>query len=266
MSSKIPTFDKRVTYSTDIFKNSEIQIYVALFISKPELYSDIHILNENDKQNYFFKKFRLFLLKYYQFNIEKDFDLLTYFGDLQLNKKGSVSICGGGDSSRNSKKNALKQFNNSYENTIKSIEYLNQKYKININREVDEREFIGHREIWRNPSPELLKKDEWEWVTYQNYDDINITEPLPKELNKYLIPLNIRNKVYQKWKNSKNTKNISQIDISNLNSDELDEIEFNKTKNNKTKNINTNVNVNLIKEQELIIPLELQQEIDDLFN
>lgn len=254
MNLVIPYFDRKINYSTDIFKNSIIQTYIALFISKPELYKDIHELHDNDKQSYFFNKFRRFLIKYYHFNIEKDFDLMTYFGDLQINKKGSVSICGGGDSSRNAKKNALKNFRNSCESTIKTIEYMFSKYKITINSECDDREFIGHKYIWKNPSPKLLEKDSWEWVSDQFYDDITLKTQFPETLDKSLVPLDIRNKVYQKWKNEKANKNRSILNSCSETESETDYEDKPNDENNKKF------------EQTLEIDEELQKEIDDLFN
>lgn len=250
----IPYFDRRISYSTNVFKNSMIQTYIALFICKPELYKDIYSLHETEKQTYFFKKFRLFLLKYYHFNIDKDFDMMTYFGDLQINKKGSVSICGGGDSSRNSRKNALKSYNNSCQNTSKNIEYLFAKYKININAELDEREFIGHREIWKNPSLKLLEKDGWEWVLSQNYDDLTLNSPFPETLNKYLVPLEIRNKAYQKWKNIKSNK--TALILNSISEDESDIDNKENDKNKKDQENNQN---------QFEISEDLQREIDDLF-
>jgi hypothetical protein len=259
MAATIPYFDRRQTFSTDVLQNSIIQTYMALFISKPELYKDIYALYETDKQSYFFKKFRLFLLKYHHFNIDKDFDIMNYFCDLQIQKKGSVSVCGGGDFSRNAKKNARKNYNKSVENDMKIIEYFQQKYKIIINAELDERTFIGHRYIWKNPSPELLKKDKWEWVTTQSYDDLSFTSPLPDTLDKYLVPLEIRNKAYQKWKNSRN-KNILQMkttgetDMDTAEETESEDETCNQTAKKEEENI-----------PKLIINEDLMKEIDDLF-
>jgi hypothetical protein len=254
-ATSIPYFDRRMTYSSDIFKDSIIQTYIALFISKPDLYKDIYSLHETEKQSYFFKKFRLFLLKYYLFNIEKEFDLMTYFGDLQINKKGSVSVCGGGDASKNSRKNALKSFNNSCQNTSKNIEYLYSKYKININSEIDEREFIGIREIWKNPSPKLLQENGWEWVLEQDYDDITFSAHLPDILNKYLVPLDIRNKAYQKWKNQKAKINEIAFKTHGYSETESEtDIEEN------VKNVVNKEEANIF-----VISEDLQREIDDLF-
>lgn len=252
-STTIPYFDRRITYSTDVFKSSIIQTYIALFISKPELYSGIHEVHDYEKQSYFFKKFHKFLYQYYHLNVDKEFDLINYFNDLQINKKGSISVCGGGDASRNAKKNALKSFNKSVENNVKCIEYFNQKYKIIINSERDDREFIGHKEIWKNPSPKLLKKDSWEWVTNDFYDDLTFTKQLPDTLNKFLVPLEIRNKAYQKWKNQKSNKNkFILCDLSDTESET--DIEEPIKKEELTDNV-----------QQLNISDDLQREIDELF-
>jgi len=200
---KVPFFDRRQTYNVSYFENSQIQIYMALFLSKPELYDRVHQQSESLKQDEFFKLFNRFLSKYYTYNVEKEFDLYTYFGSLHQEKKGERNVCGGsGVKSKSANKCFMEKHRAFVELTEKSIEYLYQKYKIVIHSEKDNRTFLGHTEIWRNPSPELL--GEYAWVCKRSYEDETFVTPLPDQLDISLIPLSIRNKAYQKWKNQKN--------------------------------------------------------------
>ena len=104
----------------------------------------------------------------------------------------------------------------------KSVEYLNQKYKIEINSEKDNRTFLGHTEIWKNPSPALLVKMGYTWVSERSYDDETLQMKLPEELDINLIPLSVRNKVYQKWKNQKNAKLLKSIQLASQEEEEDD--------------------------------------------
>jgi hypothetical protein len=200
---KVPFFDRRQTYSVSYFENSQIQLYMALFLSKPELYERVHQQPESLKQDEFFRLFNKFLSKYYTYNVEKEFDLYTYFGSLHQEKKGERNICGGsGIKSKSANKCFMEKHRAFVELTEKSIEYLYQKYKIAIDSEKDNRTFLGHTEIWCNPSPDLL--GEYAWVRERSYEDETLAAPLPDQLDISLIPLSIRNKAYQKWKNQKN--------------------------------------------------------------
>ena len=66
---------------------------------------------------------------------------------------------------------------------------------------VDPRLFLGHSEPWKKASPELLNLQNWNAVISSAYDDETLTTPFPDNLDKRLIPLNIRNKVFTSWKN-----------------------------------------------------------------
>jgi hypothetical protein len=223
---KIPYFDRRRTYSAEYFENSIIQTYLALFLSKPELYERVHLQSETLKQDEFFRAFNKFLAKYYTYKIDTDFDLYTYFGTLHMEKKGERNVCGGsGIKSKSSNKCFMDKHKALSELIEKSVEYLNQKYKIEINSEKDNRTFLGHTEIWKNPSPALLVKMGYTWVSERSYDDETLQMKLPEELDINLIPLSVRNKVYQKWKNQKNQKNAKLMKSIQLTSQEEEEDE-----------------------------------------
>lgn len=197
MSLTIPFYNKRQAYSASYFENHKLQKLMALFISKPELYSGIYTQPLSSKQAYFFEKFRRFIDSYETFG-EKDFDANFYFNDLSIDKLGSANICGGGGSRSNSgRKDLIQKYKIIQENNRKLIEYYKEKYNIQITQLVDERVFVGKKEIWKNPKPEMV--EHMKSVIESAYDDETLTKPFPEYLDKDLIPLKIRNKVYQKW-------------------------------------------------------------------
>jgi hypothetical protein len=180
---------------------------MALFLSKEELYEDIHKLPHSDKQDYFFYKFRCFLSKYMNLDTEKerDFDIHVYFQSLHISKAGSNNICGGGDCSKSSRKQFIDKYKQSVENTKKQKEYLCGKYRLVISDETDSRMFIGHNQPWENASAKLLEKDGWQWIVKSCVDNEEST--IPVDLDKDLVPITIRNKIYQKWKNERRREN-----------------------------------------------------------
>lgn len=224
---KIPTFNRSLTYTTDVFETSIMQVYVALFLSKPHLYKDVLTLPVYAKQEKFFELFRKFVCKYYTFDVNdmRDIELMMYFGSLQVDKSGCANICGGrGGRSNSGKKYLLDNYKSGQEFTKKSIGYLGDKYKIRIDGTVDEREFIGHKQIWMEPSPELLKKNGMEWVVEQSYDDETFTSEFGMLLDKSLVPLQIRNKAIQKWKKRKSDKGcIQKMDVKSDDDEEKEE-------------------------------------------
>lgn len=206
-SFKIPYYDKRKVYSQEFYTKNKLQKYIALFLSNPLNYSDLTGFTKEYKEPIFMSKFIRFLENYVVIDYDKNFDTFIYFNSLNVDKKGSMNICGGGGKMSNSSK---KQFKDEYlkgqEINEKIRKYLSDKYKFNFNELQDPRLFIGHREIWNNPSPELLILENWTWVLDKSYDDIELLKPLPEELDSDLIPLSIRNKVLQKFENEKRKK------------------------------------------------------------
>jgi len=180
------------------FQNHELQTYMALFLSRPELYESVLSAPLNMKQSIFFKKFRIFLEKYYNFNYEKEQEILNYFKCLYIYRAGEVDVAGGGMTG-SGRKQLLQDFNQSQDDVRKTIILFQNKYGISISNETDNRLFVGHTMPWLNPSPALLERDGWTWVATQCYDDASMATPLPDVVNPLLVPLSYRNVVYQKW-------------------------------------------------------------------
>jgi hypothetical protein len=175
-------------------------MYIALFLSRPELYADVLNVALPYKQETFFRKFKIFVEQYYKFNFEKETELFNYFDALYIHKAGEVNVTGGGSGgSRSGRKQSLQTFNQGQDHVRKYIKVFQDKYNVSITNEQDNRMYIGHTMPWLNPSPQLLEKENWGWVVNQCYDDITMTKALPDVVNPALIPLKIRNVVYQKW-------------------------------------------------------------------
>jgi hypothetical protein len=256
---KIPTFNRSLTYTTDVFETSHMQVYIALFLSKPQLYSSVLTLPSYAKQEKFFELFRKFVCKYYTFDVNdpRDIELMMYFGSLQVDKSGCANICGGGGGrSSSGKKYLLDNYKSGQEFTKKSIVYLGDKYRIRIDGTSDEREFIGHKQIWMEPSPDLLKKNGMEWVVEQSYDDETFASEFGMLLDKSLVPLQIRNKAIQKWKKWKSEKyGVPRVSADKVDDEEKDEKKLvfsGKYKEDKEE-----------KETTLVIDADLQKMLDE---
>jgi hypothetical protein len=180
------------------FQNHELQTYMALFLSRPQLYECVLTAQPNMKQNVFFKRFHIFLDKYYKFNYEKEQETLMYFGCMYAYRAGEMDVAGGG-STNAGRKQLLQDFNQSQENVSRFIRLFQNKYGITVSNENDQRVFVGHKMPWLNPSPALLEQTGWAWVANQCYDDTTMTAPMPEVVDPALVPLAIRNVVYQKW-------------------------------------------------------------------
>jgi len=218
MKSSVPKFDKNTVYESK-FHVHRIQKYVALFISKPSLYADIATIDPAYRQKAFFKKFHLFIEKYYNLNVEKDYDGVVYFSNLQLDKLGSANITGGcGKLSNSARKQRLAEYHQSQEMIKQAMLYFSEKYNMQFDQSNDPRMFIGHKEIWKSPSIALLEKENWGWVSSSEYSDATFTQPIPIMLDIDLVPLKIRNKVYQLWQKQrfaeKNTTIAKEIEPS----------------------------------------------------
>ncbi len=197
LKMQIPYFDRKVKHNVAKLQNHEHQKYIALFLSNTKNYDGIQNMNVHEKQNYFFRKYYLFVEKYYH-NKQTEFDINAYYSSQHVSVAGATNVsCR--DHSSSGRNQMLKQFAENQKHTKAVVDYMKEKYGLVIANKGDERVFIGHREPWWNPSPEMLKKDGWEWVTVQGYTDETFTEPIPKELDLQLVPLKIRNKVNQLW-------------------------------------------------------------------
>jgi len=197
-------------YNPNKFNTHTLQKLMALFISDPINYQDTYDDNPDIQHLFFMRTFLTFAEKYYHMDpfTMDGLESIIFFGPLNRNKISTMNICGGGGKRSNSGKNEFKGFyNETIEMVEKHIKYLSTKYGFDFNpSKPDPRIFIGHQEIWKNPSPELLKKEGWEWIINKSYDDDTFQKPFPEELDKDLIPLTIRNKTLQMFRNRNRSK------------------------------------------------------------
>ena len=199
-----PFFDRSRIHDIAWLNHNAIQKQFALFVSKPELYAGIHELPETDKQDYMFYGFLKMLQKYYHWNVDKQYDELAYFGSLSKDKAGSVNVCGGGDNkSRSSQKQRISGYKSAQADRSAKMDYLAKKYGLSF-KDADPRLFLGHTEPWKKLSPALLEKEGWGWVAEQCYSDETFQTPFPAKIDGDLVPLDIRNKVLQKWRAKRN--------------------------------------------------------------
>ena len=206
-----PFFDRSRIHDIAWLNHNGIQKQFALFVSKPELYDRMDEVPEADKQDYMFHCFKKMLSKYYQFNVDKQYDELAYFGSLSQDKAGSANLCGGGDNkSRSGRGQIIGGYKASQAGRKVKMDYLAKKYGLSF-KDGDSRLFLGHTEPWKKLSPALLEKEGWGWVSDQCYSDETFQTPFPAKLDGDLIPLDIRNKVLQKWRAKRNAAIIISV-------------------------------------------------------
>jgi hypothetical protein len=199
-----PFFDRSRIHDIAWLNHNGIQKQFALFVSKPELYDRMDEVPEADKQDYMFHCFKKMLSKYYHWNVDKQYDELAYFGSLSQDKAGAVNVCGGGDNkSRSGRGQIIGGYKASQAGRKVKMDYLAKKYGLSF-KDGDSRLFLGHTEPWKKLSPALLEKEGWGWVSDQCYSDETFQTPFPAKIDGDLIPLDIRNKVLQKWRAKRN--------------------------------------------------------------
>lgn len=201
---KIPYFDHRKTYdANERFSRDPMQKLMALFLSRPENYSELGSIDPMDQEDAFFRLFLRFADDYITLTLEKHFDTICYFRSLAVDRPGAVNVCGGGGKLSGSTKKYFKdRHKRGVENTKNMNAYLADKYKVLSHT----RTFLGHTEIWKNPDPHLLELEGWQWVADQTYNDPTFKTPFPEKLDSALVPLEIRNKTIQKWQNARREK------------------------------------------------------------
>ena len=204
---RTPFFNRNEKHNTSAIedKNCHMQQYMAIFLSKPELYSEVLTAPLNYKQELFFEKFNRFLTKYVEFKPIDDarFDTEYYFSDLSEYKVNTMNISGGEKRSGSERRNMIAGHKAVADKRNQVIDYFQRKYGWNM-KESDPRLFLGHSKPWLNPSPELLVLQDYNTVLAMSYDDATFQTKYPTNLEKHLIPLAIRNKVFTDWKNEKN--------------------------------------------------------------
>jgi hypothetical protein len=181
------------------FHTHYLQSIMALFLMTPELYKD-HA-KHRDVQGYFFSAFLNFAEQYYNFS--EDAEEYVYFGSVYRERAGETNIAGSGS---NSYKNYFKRkYHEAGARRTAKINDFSRKYKISLEQGKDERLFLGVREIWDklDRATDIVRQSPYSDVAERSYSDPTLTASFPEDLNKYFVPLTIRNRVWMKYENAR---------------------------------------------------------------
>ena len=180
------------------FHDHPFQEIMALFLIHQDIRTDV--AHQPDKKSYFFVEFHKFLTQYY--HLEHYPDATMYFtSSLKKEKKGAFNAAGGGDKRSHASKVYLKTKYRQIESVRENaIDEFATKYGLKntldgvVPGEEDPRLFVGVTEIWRklDQAPEIIAKSKWANITSRSYRDDTFQTPLPKKLDKSLVPLSIR--------------------------------------------------------------------------
>jgi hypothetical protein len=198
---KPPYYDRNIDYSLVGYLTHDLQTIMALFIFKtPELGVKLDAVPVADRQDYFFHRFVTFAETYV--NLSTDDSI--YFGSTSKDKAGSTQIAGGDGRSRSGAKYLKDKYREQRDTHQSRIAYFERKFQCCISGEKDERTFVGYSHLWNKIGVETIRQSIL--ANYQSqiasaYDDITLQTPIPDKLNRYFVPLTIRNKVYQQWRN-----------------------------------------------------------------
>ena len=183
-----------------VFHNHPAQYILALFLTKPELYSEHSTCKERDRQDYFFYSFRQFAANYYNFSEDES----VYFMSVKKYAAGEANICGGCGSRSGSYKRYFKDRHKKSEQARETrIDQFAKKYRVSFEKGNDPRLFLGVTEIWNklNKSLEIVSASKWANASKFSYSDESFKTPIPEKVEKILIPLAIRNKTLQNIRN-----------------------------------------------------------------
>lgn len=205
---KAPYYNRGQPHSVAALYSHSIQSIMAVFVSKPDLYlAPLKSAPQYLRQDVFFLYFRGFADKYYVFNLQSaaDVDALIYFDTTAEQKAGSFGgAVGTGNKSRSYAKSFSDANRKSVEIQKQRVEYFEAKFGVEIRGDADARMFLGVPKIWDvlvDPAQLecMLRTVYCATCIASAYDDATMTAPIPTELEKQLVPLAIRNRVFQKW-------------------------------------------------------------------
>lgn len=193
MEFNAPYYDRSVTYSIAAFYDHSLQSIMAVFIEKhPHLGTELASRPVYDRQDYFFYRFHKFVDTYVNMSLDDG----IYFGSTTKDKAGTQ---GGGVRVG---KYFTDKDKRQQSNHAGKIKYFEHKFKSCISGDKDERLFLGVSQIWNRIGAErdAILAPYMDAIA-SAYDDDSFSTPIPHKLNRYLVPLKLRNKVVQKWTN-----------------------------------------------------------------
>lgn len=193
------------THSLTDFENHPLQSIMALFLTKRDLYKEHN--SEKDKQGYFFYRFRLFAANYHNFD---NSDASVYFMSLYKYRAGEYDVCGGCKMTSSAARYFKARHASAEAERAKIIDAFSKKYRTTFNQKgvEDPRLFLGVTQIWNklDRAEEIVTKSQWPDIRTRSYNDHTFKTPFPEKLEKHLIPLTMRNRALQKYKNEQMSK------------------------------------------------------------
>jgi len=181
------------------FHDHPFQEIMALFLMQQNMCKDAE--QYPNKKQYFFEEFYKFLKQYY--NLDHYQDATMYFASsLSKDKKGAFNAAGGcGRISHASKKEFISKYRRIESAREDAIDEFAAKYcaTFDVAGQEDPRLFVGVKEVWRklDNAGEIVAASKWSTVASRSYNDETFQAPIPKDLDKSLVPLSIRTKVTQ---------------------------------------------------------------------
>lgn len=186
-------------------ENHPLQSIMALFLTKHDLYKDHY--SEKDKQGYFFNRFRLFASNYYNFD---NSDASVYFMSLYKYRAGEYDVCGGCKMTSSAARYFKARHASAEAEREKIIDEFSKKYRTMFNQKgvEDPRLFLGVTQIWNklDRAEEIVANSQWPDIRARSYNDHTFKTPFPEKLEKHLIPLTMRNRTLQKYRNEQMSK------------------------------------------------------------
>jgi hypothetical protein len=203
-----PYYNRSVSYNICDFQSHYMQSLIALFMDKKyaDLLSRIKNAPKFCREDIFFDEFTRFISKYVKYET-LPIDVVIYFRSSSEQKPGTQLGVGGTGNKSNSYAKSFKTANVRSNQCNKAMtEYFETKYRAHIRDDKDERRFLGEKHIWDKVAmEEYVMPAIWREVVETGYDDETLTKPIPYSLDKNLVPLDIRNRVVQKYKSQMNS-------------------------------------------------------------
>ena len=139
---------------------------------------------------------------------------------------GEANICGGGGRMSGSASRYFKNRHHGFEEMReKQIGRFAKKYGISFDPSTEDvRLFLGVNEIWNklDQVEDIIAASNWANVRNMSYNDESFATPFPKQLEKELVPLAIRNKTMQRFRDSRPVSITKTRRVLDIDKEELD--------------------------------------------
>lgn len=195
-----PFYNRSSKFDIRDFQEHNLQNLLALFIHKKtdDLLSRIKFCPKFCREDIFFDEFTRFIGKYLNYETVP-VDAMIYFKSSAEQKAGTQLGVGGTGNKSSSYAKSMRDANQrSVQYNSAMTRYFEEKFRASIHGDKDERVFLDVPRIWDQIAEEKYAMPEkWLAVVARSYDDATLSAPVPAEMDKALVPLDIRNKVVQ---------------------------------------------------------------------